>query len=212
MNEYKNELNITELGVKANAEELQTESFQAALDKIFLRGGGRLTVPAGKYRIGGVRIRSNTTLYLCAGAEIYASRDPEDYHCIKNDTLEPLPEELHTEVLWTRAGTVGRDFSFILKAGSRWNNAIFRAVCAENISIIGETGSVIDGCNAYDPIGEEHYRGPHGINMHHCKNIHFEGYTIRNTGDWAHCIQHSEDLSWKNITVEGGHDGIHMNC
>lgn len=209
MTEYKNELCITDLGVKPNLDTLQTEGFQEALDKIFLMGGGRLTVPAGRYRIGGVRIRSNTTLYLCAGAEIYASRDPEDYFYIRNDPIEPIPPEDRTEVLWTNARTPGRDFSFITKPGSRWNNGIFRAAHAENISIIGEKGSVIDGCNAYDPIGEEHYRGPHGINMHRCKNVHFEGYTIRNTGDWAHCIQFSEALSWKNITVEGGHDGIH---
>ena len=30
-------------------------------------------------------------------------------------------------------------------------------------AIIGEPGSVIDGCNTFDPQGEEGYRGAHGI-------------------------------------------------
>ena len=201
--------NVTDFGAIPNGESLQTAAFQAALDKIFENGGGKLIVPCGKYRIGGVRIRSNTTLYLCSGAELIATRDPEDYNIILSDKLEPVPEEYRTDVLWTPARTPGRDFSFIFRFGSRWNNAIIRAACAENISIIGEKGSVIDGCDCYDEIGEEYYRGPHGINMHHCNNVHFEGYTIRRTGNWAHCIQFSSNLSWKNITVEGGHDGIH---
>lgn len=209
MNINESIMSVADFGVVPNSETLQTKAFQDALDKVFLAGGGKLVIPAGKYRIGGVRIRSNTTLYLCSGAEIYASRDPEDYSCIKNDTVEPLPPKYHTDVLWTNARTPNRDVSFIRLAGSRWNNAIIRAAFAENVSIIGEKGSVIDGCNTYDEIGEEHYRGPHGINMHYCKNIHFEGYTIRNTGNWAHCMQNSSFLSWNNITVEGGHDGIH---
>lgn len=209
MNENKTVMSVIDFGAVPGAEGLQTKAFQDALDKLFLMGGGKLTVPAGKYRIGGIRIRSNTTLYLCSGAELLGSRDPEDYHCIINDTIEPLPSEQQTNVLWTSAYTPNRDFSFITCAGSRWNNALIRAAYAENINIIGEKGSVIDGCNPYDEIGEEHYRGPHGFNMHRCKDIHFEGYTIRNTGDWAHCMQFSESLSWKNIVVEGGHDGIH---
>ena len=147
MNEYKNVISVIDFGAVPEAEELQTKAFQDALDKLFLMGGGKLTVPAGRYRIGGIRIRSNTTLYLCSDAELLGSRDPEDYHCIVNDTLEPLPEEQRTGVLWTRAGTPNRDFSFITCAGSRWNNALIRAAYAENVNIIGEKGAVIDGCN-----------------------------------------------------------------
>ena len=56
-------------------------------------------------------------------------------------------------------------------AGSRWNNALIRAWKAQNITLIGEPGSVIDGNNTYDAIGEENYRGPHGITFFSCKNI-----------------------------------------
>lgn len=207
INVNNNKFLLTDFGVIPNSDKLQTKEFQSALDKIFCLGGGTLTVPDGTYKIGGIRIRSNTTLYLCSGAVLMASRDPEDYHGIKSDTVEPIPDSCNTDVPWAPR-TKNRDFSFLL-AGSRWNNAIIRALYAENVSIIGESGSVIDGCDCYDALGEENYRGPHGINMHYCKNVRFEGYTIRNTGNWAHCMQYSSSLSWKKITVEGGHDGIH---
>lgn len=206
----KNSVSVTDFGAVSASSELQTKAFQDAFDKIFLMGGGRVTVPEGTYYIGGVRIRSNTTLYLCKGAKIIASRDPNDYFCLQNDTVEPLSEEYFTNVVWSSPRhPESFDDAFLNTVGSSWNNAVFRAVFAENICIFGEEGSVIDGCNTYDPVGEERYRGPHGFNMFYCKNVHFEGYTVKNTGNWAHCMQRSENLSFKNITVEGGHDGVH---
>lgn len=91
---------------------------------------------------------------------------------------------------------------------SRWNNAIIRAICAENIEIRGEKGSVIDGANCFDECGEEGYRGPHGINIWYCKNIKLSGYTLKNTGNWAHAIQNSCNICAEQITILGGHDGF----
>ena len=101
--------------------------------------------------------------------------------------------------------------SFFQKIGSRWNNALIRAVFAENVAIIGEEGSVIDGADCFDEHGEEFYRGPHAIAMHHCKNITFSGYTIKNSANWAHNICYSQNIECSNVKVLAGHDGIHMS-
>jgi hypothetical protein len=77
------------------------------------------------------------------------------------------------------------------------------------VAIIGEEGSVIDGSDPYDPNGEEYYRGPHGIAYHHSHDLKFCGYTIKNTGNWAHIGYKSQNIEYKNIEVHGGHDGIH---
>ena len=206
----KKMISVFDTGAVANADDLQTKAFQKALDEIYFAGGGTVEVPAGKYRIGGIRIRSNTTLLLRAGAVIYGTRDVEKYGVLEDDMIEPLPEAERTDKVWekTRKG-VERDYTF-LRAGGRWNHAIIRAYGAENIAIIGESGSLIDGDNSYDEIGEELYRGPHGINMHRCKNITFSGYTIANTGNWAHAIYYSENITCDRVTVKGGHDGIHL--
>lgn len=202
-------LSVLNTGAKADTEQLQTAAFQAALDAVFCQGGGMVEVPAGRYRIGGIRLRSNTTLLLRTGAELIASRDPEDYCILDKDELEPLPEEWRTEKCWEPfTKGVQRCYDF-MKPGGRWGNAIIRAVAAENVAIIGEPGSVIDGCDCYDALGEERYRGPHGISMHHCRGITFRGYTIRNTGNWAHNVFDSENILMENVTVLAGHDGIH---
>ena len=186
-----------------------TEAIQAAIDDCFLAGGGTVSVEAGEYRIGGLRLRSNVTLYLKSGAKLIGTRDIEAYDVIKHDTVEPLPASDFTDTLWSRA-CKERDNSFQHKCGSRWSRAVIKLAYAKNAAIIGEEGSIIDGSNSFDEIGEEHYRGVHGISMYHCENLTFKGYTIKDTGNWAHCAFYSKNLEFSNLTILAGHDGIHL--
>ena len=202
-------ISVIDTGAVLGSTELQTAAFQKALDEVWLSGGGTVEVPAGEFYIGAIRVRSCTTLLLRSGAKLFGSRDPLDYYTIQNDELEPLPEEMRTEKLFERPPKdQKRDYSFMLPGG-RWSNGLIRVCNAENVAIIGEPGAVIDGRDCYDEVGEEQYRGPHGIAVHHCKNITLKGYTIQNTGNWAHIIYYSQNIHCEGVTVLGGHDGIH---
>ena len=75
----KNVISVIDMGAQADTDGNQTAAFQKALDEVWLNGGGTVVVPAGEYRIGGLRIRSDTTLHLCSGAKLNGSRNPEDY-------------------------------------------------------------------------------------------------------------------------------------
>ena len=185
-----------------------TADIQKAIDDCFLNGGGRIVLENGLYEIGGIRLRSNCTLYLKEGVVLKGVRDIEAYNILANDTVEPIKDEYKTDVLWT-APNVRKTFDHMTKAGSAWNNALIRILDAHNVSIIAEKGAIIDGSDPYDALGEEHYRGPHGIAYHHSYDLHFEGYLIRNTGNWSHIGYMSKNMTYKNITVQGGHDGIH---
>lgn len=209
-------INILDFGAIPNSDKVQTKVFQDAIDTCFLQGGGEVIVPEGIFITGDIRLRSNITLHLLKNAVIKGSPDIRDYSNILNDTIEPLPESEATDLRWIPAYVHIQNGGGLKKhlytAGSYWNHGIIRAVYAENVSVIGEEGSVIDGGNLYDPEGEEGYRGPHGINMHFCKNLRFEGYTIQNTGNWAHAIFQSENIIYHNLTVLGGHDSLHTRA
>lgn len=183
-------------------------TIQKAIDDCFLQGGGKITLENGLYEIGGIRLRSNCTLYLKEGVVLKGVRNIAAYDILANDTVEPVDEIDMTDVLWTPPHA-RKNFDHMSKAGSRWNNALIRILHADNVAIIAQKGAIIDGSDPYDELGEERYRGPHGIAYHHSKNIHLEGYTIRNTGNWAHIGYQSQNISYKNIVVQGGHDGIH---
>ena len=163
-----------------------TAALQKAFDDCFLAGGGKVVVEKGEYAVGGLRLRSNTTLLLKSGAVLKASRNCDDYDILSNDRIEPVPEgDFAPGVVWVTPSK-RKTNDHILKCASRWNNAVIRILRARNVRVIGEPGSVIDGCDSYDPVGEEHFRGVHGISVHDSTNCFFSGYTIQNTGNWAH--------------------------
>lgn len=186
---------ITDFGART-CDALQTKEIQNAIDACFLSGGGRVVIPAGVFRTGGIRLRSNVTLYLKAGAILEGSFAPEDYMAHLADEIEPIPQ-------------VAAEYKDTFRDPcSRWNNGLIKAIHAENIAVIGEPGSYLDGVNCYDCQGEEDYRGPHMIHFFYCKNITLNGYTIRRSANWAHNIAFSQNITVRNVTVYGGHDGF----
>ena len=206
-----------DFGLVSDTCELQTKPIQEAIDYCFKNGGGTVEIPRGRYITGDIRIRSNVTLYLRSGAMLIGSRNPNDYFNYINDKVEPLSDNQITDAPYVHLSTIHGETDYVeLKPeyrfkripGSRWNNAIIRAIDAENVKIIGEEDSIIDGANCFDEIGEEDYRGPHGITFFNCRNIEFKGYTIQNTGNWAHNLLFCININFDGITVCAGHDGL----
>lgn len=190
--------NVSDYGARF-CDELQTEVIQKAIDACFLAGGGRVVIPCGVFLTGDVRLRSNVELYLEAGAILKGSRNPEDYFHYRNDTLEPNALTLVETPPQPTACSIST---------SRWSNGLIRAFDAENIAVIGEKGSYIDGSNCYDPEGENKFRGPHGMSFWRCKNIRLEGYTLMHSGNWAHALFQSQNITVRGVSVYGGHDGV----
>ena len=127
---------------------LCTKAIQAAIDACFLAGGGEVVIPEGEYLVGGLRLRSGVTLHLMENAVLMGSIDPEDYTDYINDTVEPISEaERNAPTPTAKAGAELWQDSYPY---SRWNNAIIRAIHAQNIAIIGERGSEICGQNCFD--------------------------------------------------------------
>ena len=212
----KQTVSILDFGAKSDGN-LQTSAIQAAIDFCFKNGGGEVVIPEGVFLIGSIRLRSDITLRLSKNAVLKGIRDPEKYFDYLNDKVEPLRKDQIIDSgyvgLWTIHGETHFDendsrYNFKRIPGSRWNNAMIRAIDAENVAIIGEEGSVIDGDNCFDAIGEEDYRGPHAICFFGVKNINLCGYTVKNSANWAHNMLFCENILAKNICVEAGHDGF----
>lgn len=186
---------VTDFGAVCNAE-LQTKAIQAAIDACYLAGGGEVTIPAGRYRTGGLHLRSRVTLHLLENAVLEGSRDPEDYTGFYDDTIESIaPVE---------------DDQYSRAPAQRWYNALIRAYMAHDLAIIGEKGSEINGMDCFDALGEEDFRGPHATCFYGCRNIELSGYTIRNSGNWAHCVTRCQNVYVHGVNVQAGHDGIHV--
>ena len=211
-------ISITKTGAVSDSTELQTGFIQKAIDACLENGGGTVIIPKGTYYTGDIRLRSNTTLLLEEGARLLGSNNPEDYFNYLHDTIEPLSSEQITDAPYLPFSLIKDEnsytenkpeYNYLRVPGSRWNNALIRAFNAENIKIIGQKDSIIDGCNCFDEKGESNYRGPHGITFWGCNNIELKGYTIKNTGNWAHNLTFCSNVIINSIIVLAGHDGVH---
>ena len=187
-----------------------TSVVQGAIDACFRAGGGEVRLAKGEWSVGGIRLRSRVTLYLESGARLVGLRDWRKYFVLEKDAVEPVDPKLISHVGWIRADYVDKD-TFHRYPGNRWNNALIRLYRATDAAIVGEPGSEIDGNNAYDPEGEENYRGPLGINAIGCRNLTLRGYTVQDAGNWAHRIVDTDNLLIEDVTCLAGHDSIHFN-
>lgn len=196
---------VTDYGVIPSSPELQSDKLRAVLDLCGREGGGTVVLPRGRYRVAGLYLPSNTTLYLESGAELYGSDDCRDYPVL------PIPEgvEMRSDM-----EMIPGYFDYYKCWPNRdiYRRAILSSYGERNIAVIGEPGAVIDGVNCYDPEGEEGYRGPHAIFFSDCENIRLEGYTVRNSGNFMHETNNCRHLVMRRVTCLGGSDGLHLHC
>jgi polygalacturonase len=87
------------------------------------------------------------------------------------------------------------------------NDAFIFGKDLTDIAIRGE--AIIDGVDCINKQGEEGFRGPHCIRLINCKNISLEGFTIKNSANWAINCRHCSLGKVDQISIRGGHDGLH---
>ncbi len=191
---------ITDFGVEADSADLQTEKIQRVFD-MCRANGGTVVVPKGRFLTGGLRMWSDTTLYLESGAQLTGSDICEDYEVFD------IPEgvELRTDMEMIPRQYENRPWQ-------EYRRAIISVYGGRNITVIGEKDSFIDGDDCTDPNGEEGYRGPHGFMITNVENLTLQGYTIANCGNFMHQIDNCKNITMKNVTCLGGSDGIHLHC
>ena len=190
---------VTDYGVIANLCALQTEALQAVFDLCRVQGG-TIVLPEGRYYTGGLRMWSDTTLYLERGAMLIGSDRCEDYPVFE------VPEgvELRTDMELITQYYDNRPWE-------TYRRAILSVYGGKNIAVIGEEGSLIDGQDCTDPAGEEGYRGPHGLFITNVENLTMKGYTISNCGNFMHQIDNCRNITMRSVTCTGGSDGIHLH-
>lgn len=87
------------------------------------------------------------------------------------------------------------------------NDAFIFGKDLSEIAIQGE--GIIDGMDCYNPKGEEGFRGPHCIRLINCKNISLQGFTIKNSANWAINCRYCSFGKVDQVSIRGGHDGLH---
>ncbi len=150
-----------------------TKAFQNAVSDAVENGGGMVYVPAGTYPTYSIRLYSNITLYLNAGATLSFLEDIENY------------ELVHTE--------------FEGQAKLAYMACIF-AENAHHVSVKGD--GIINGNGAVWWEAErkktlKHPR-PYLIGFQFCEHVNIEGVTLINSPAWT-----VHPLYCNNVVIEG---------
>lgn len=106
---------IRKHGAIGDGSTLDTPAFQGAIDAASAAGGGVVRVPAGKYLVAHVALKSNVTLHLDQGATLLGSTDRKHYPA-KASTVLAAEDAEHIAI----EGPGAIDGQMTANYGSRW--------------------------------------------------------------------------------------------
>ena len=173
---------VRNYGAKGDGVTLNTAALNKTIEACAKAGGGTVYVPAGKYLSGTIHLKSNVTLWLDSGATILGSPNMADYD-------EAVP-------------------GYVAARPGKWYSSLVQAQDVEHVAIVGH--GVIDGRKVFNPDGEEHMRGPHGLYFLNCRDFTVRDVTIRDSGNYNTIFIGCARGNIEGISVFGGWDGIHF--
>lgn len=201
--------NVMDFGAVGDGAAMDTKPIQKAIDACSEAGGGKVWVPAGRFVIGTVQIKSNVTLSLDYGAELLGSQDIKDYPL---DNLRPSREGNSECLLYAEdasnirlegLGVIdgrGQPEFFPKRAGPNGKDNRPRLIRFENCENV--TFSSLT------------YKNPAfwGIHLVDCRKVHFTGVKVRMRNNHSNNdgidIDACEDVLIENCDIIAGDDAI----
>jgi|GEM_PF-297476 len=174
--------NVLDFGAAGDGVTKDTRAFQKAIDTCAVAGGGNVVVPAGRYLIGSIQLGTRTILKLEKDSVLTGSPDLDDYPVI--------------DVRWEGRTLPG-------------HRALIYAANVDHIGIVGP--GTIEG-NRLTAASNRPPRGTVVLEPINCTNILWEGFTVKQPGNnWATHPTYCDDMVIRNLTIEGGRDGIDLD-
>ncbi len=175
---------VRAFGAKGDGKTLDRNSINRAVEAAASAGGGTVVFPAGTYLTGSIRLRSNITLQIDAGAVIEASPDASAY--------DPAEPNEHTRF---------QDFGH-----SHWHNSLIWGEGLENVSIVGV--GLISGAKGLTR-GE---RGQDkAIALKLCRNVTLRDFSVLSGGHFAILATGVDNLTIDNLRIDTNRDAIDID-
>lgn len=177
-------LNVRDLGAAGDGKTDDTLALQQTIDRCSVLGGGEVVVPAGDFLTGALVLRSNVMLQVEQGAKLLGVADMKAY---------PL-----TQVRWEGKWIKGY-------------SALISAEDSDNIGIRGP-GAIVGNPAIRGRVERAtHLRLPALLEFTNCRNVSVENCETSNGGMWSIHPTYCENVSFHNVVVKSGADGIDVD-
>lgn len=208
------DFNLKELGAKGEGEDA-SEFFAAAVEASRKAGGGRIVVPAGKYRTGPIHLVSNTELHVEEGAEIHFIPDPERYLPAVKTRWEGMEMMGYSPLIYAhKCENVALTGNGLIDGGADcdtwWPWKGKNGKC-DNSSNEGDTqhparAKLMEEMEAGVPVADRHYAEgsflrPPLVQFYECNNVLIEGVTLENSPFWVIHPVLCEGLTVRGVTT-----------
>jgi polygalacturonase len=190
-------------GATGDGKTLDSDAINRAIEAAGAGGGGTVRFPPGTYVSSSIRLKSNLTLYLEAGATLEAVDD----RVARYDDPEPNP--------WTAYQDYGH---------SHWQNSLIWGIGLANVSIFGpgriHGKGLNPGFNRFsdEAKGEKLYKdGGAGsankaIALKNCRNVILRDFSILHGGHFGILATGVDNLTIDNLKIDTNRDGMDVDC
>lgn len=158
---------------------------------------GTIHFSKGIYYTSTIQLQSNITIDLDEGAELRAWKDLKAYQHLPIDSTL-----LQYSSISTDGNNSNSPFDTV------WTQALILGINIKNVKLMGL--GTINGQHLFNPIGEEHMRGPHTILLSHAANIRLQDILIENAANYAILGYGIKNSAFAHIRIQAGWDGIHI--
>lgn len=233
---------MRDFGAKGDGRTLDTVAVNAAISAAAQAGGGTVDFPAGNYLCHSIRLKSNITLRLGAGATLIAANPPASGEADGYDAAEPND--------WNQFQDFGH---------SHWRNSLIWGENLENVSVIGpgrifgrglsrgngrislpvgafpplEPGAQLPDVLAADgkfdypprpdlkpgPFGYPNARdtlpdgvGNKSIALRRCRNVTLRDFSILHGGHFGILATGVDNLTIDNLVIDTNRDGMDVDA
>ena len=187
-------------------------AIQKEIDAAAARGGGRVTIPAGTWMTGSLRLKDGVELHLEKGAVLKGSTDRTDYN--PDDVFPENPSSAGEE--WSGGHLVwaykAKDIAITGGGTIDGNGGAFFGDCQYNWWPLGYKYGI-----KLFPTDREWFRPGFMVALFQCRNIRLEGVTLANTPCWTCHIRCSDGVAIKGVTIDADRtiansDGFSIDC
>jgi polygalacturonase len=200
-------VNICEKGADNTGNKMVSALINSTLDSLSKIGGGTVYFPSGKYLCASIHMKSNTTLYLDAGATLFFSDNFDDYLPMVPSRWEGVRvRTFQSQIYAADAENITIKGQGHLEGnGDKWWAEWYR-VSREKPEetkwqkIFAEENKELLMRNKYI-VNMHNFLRPPMVMTYNCKRITIEGVSFSNPPFWTIMPAFSENITIHNITI-----------